>query len=60
MLAPYGLNLYFYILFMDHVQEKSEISITRQKINWSIFLSTRTPIKHHNKTPFYGKPKPQM
>jgi hypothetical protein len=25
-----------------------------------IFLSTCTPIKHHNETPFHGKHKPKM
>jgi hypothetical protein len=52
MLAPCGLNLYFYIFFMDHVVKKIININNRTKENLDNFLIHMYTIKHHNKTPF--------
>jgi len=54
------LWLEFLILYFFHgpCVKKSWISITRQTKIWTIFLSTHTPIKHHNKTPFMNNLNP--
>jgi len=60
MLAPCGLNLHFYIFFIDHVQMFfHKYQYQDKKKNWTIFLSTCTPIKHHNKTPFMENLNPK-
>jgi len=59
MLAPYGLNLHFYIFFTWTMCKKIlYISIPRQK-NLNDILSIRTPIKHHNNTPFMENLNPK-
>jgi hypothetical protein len=58
-LAPCGLNLQFYIFFMDHVQKRIININTNTKQIWTIVLSTHTPIKHHNNTPFMENSNPK-
>jgi len=44
---------------MNHVQKKIININTMTKKNWTIVLSTRTPIKHHNNTPFVENLNPK-
>jgi hypothetical protein len=59
MLAPSGLNLHFYIFFMDHVQKQIININNKTKEIWTFFCFTHTPIKHHNKTPFMENSNPK-
>ncbi len=44
---------------MNHVHKKIININNKTQKNWTIFLSTRTPIKHHNKTPFMENLNPK-
>jgi hypothetical protein len=44
---------------MDHVQKEIITIKPKTKENLNNFLSTRTPIKHHNKTPFMENLNPK-
>jgi hypothetical protein len=50
MLAPCGLNFHFYIFFHGPCVEKIVNINTKTKKKLKNFLSTCTPIKHHNNT----------
>ncbi len=61
MVAPYGLILFLFLsIFMDHVQTKNHNYQPHDEKKFGCFLSTCTPIKHNNKTPFIENLKAKM
>ncbi len=59
MLAPCGLNFHFYIFFHGPCAKKIININIKTKKNRTIILSTCTPIKHHNNTPFMENLNPK-
>ncbi len=45
---------------MDHVQTKNHFYQSQDEKKWDVFLSTCTPVKHKNITPFMENPKAKM
>jgi hypothetical protein len=59
MVAPCGIYL-FLLVFMNHGQTKNHNYQAQDENKFGFFLSTCTPIKHNNKTPFMKNPKAKM
>jgi hypothetical protein len=50
----------FILVFMNHVQTKNHDYQHKMKKNLKVFLSTCTPIKQNNKTPFMENSKTKL
>jgi len=59
MLALGGFNLHFYIFFHGPCAKKFVNINTKTIFFGMIVLSTHTPIKHHNNTPFMENLNPK-